>query len=279
MISTKPILVNDLFPKLNAELLKLLSETPDEKWYNATVCEGWDVKDIVQHLLKDYILLISRKRDNYRHPMITDKKFENNADLVKFIAELNQSWVDTMKTLSPRMLIELLDFSGTKLFDYFNTVDLMKVEAGVSWISADRLPNWTDVAREYTEHWLHQAQIRDALGAPLLVSKELFHPFISAYMLAIPKTYKEVSAQLGTKIQISVNGEAGGDWYLEKVENEWNLCDGVANDYESSISIDQDTLWRLFSKGMEKEDAKQKVKISGDIELGEVILNTLSLIA
>lgn len=279
MISINPINVNHLFPQLNKELITLLEQTEDNNWYNSTVCTGWNVKDIVQHLLKDYLGVISRKRDKYKNPNLPEQRFNTNDELVSYINKMNQEWVDATKTLSPRLLIELLDCTGDMLFKYFETVDLDDVASGVSWISSERLPNWMDVVREYTEHWLHQAHLREGLKAPLLTTTELFHPFIETYLLALPKTYQNITAPKNTHIQIEVIGNAGGQWYLERLDGEWNFCEGNASEPVSNIEIDQDTLWRLFSKGMEKDEAKQKVKINGDIELGEVILNTVSLIA
>lgn len=279
MISIQPIQVNSLFPKLNNELILLLKSLPEDQWYSRTACEGWDVKDIVQHLIKDYLGVLSKKRDKYKNPNIPSPKFETNQDLVTHINEMNQLWVNTTKTVSPQLLVELLEFIGNKLFTYFDTVDLLSVDSGVSWISDERLPNWMDIAREYTEHWLHQAHIRDALKAPLLNSSELFHPFICAYLLAIPKTYMNVNAPIGYKIQIHVQGDAGGTWYIERQETEWNLLKGIAIDPKTIITLDQDILWRLFSKGVGKETAQSKVKIEGDTELGEYIFNTVSLIA
>ncbi|HEX3202686.1 MAG TPA: hypothetical protein VHW42_12245 [Actinomycetes bacterium] len=36
----------------------------------------------------------------------------------------------------------------------------------VSWVGPDPAPNWLDVAREYSERWTHQQQIRDAAEIP-----------------------------------------------------------------------------------------------------------------
>lgn len=38
------------------------------------------------------------------------------------------------------------------------------------------MPAWMQIAREYSEQWLHRDQIRDAAGAAPLYARELFHP-------------------------------------------------------------------------------------------------------
>lgn len=158
----------------------------------------------------------------------------------------------------------------------------MKVDSGVAWISDKRLPNWMDIAREYTEYWLHQTHIREAVEEPLLTTKDYLYPFIQTYMLALPKTYKDIKSKTGTNISINVLGESGGYWYLEKIKDEWSLNEGTKSEFITEVNIDQDLLWRLFSKGIDKNKvivSKDKFKIVGDIELGKVLLNTVSLIA
>lgn len=278
MINIKPILINDLFPILNSKLISLLEGIHHNSWYKPTACKEWCVKDIVQHLVKDYIGVLSQKRDKYKNPKIKGKKFKLQGELVKYINEINQTWVDATKQVSPKVLIQFLKFLGDELFKYFYTVNLMKVESRVSWISDERLPNWMDVAREYTEYWLHQAHIRDAVDAHLLTEKKLFHPFIQAYMMTLPKTYRNVNSKVGTKIAIQVTGSAGGNWLLEKIKGDWQLSEERSYNNSSTVIIDQDTLWRLFSKGIDKKSAESKIVFKGNQKLGKNILNTISLI-
>jgi len=43
--------------------------------------------------------------------------------------------------------------------------------------------------------------------------------------------------------------------------------------------MDQETCWRLFPKGMNKDQARAKAAIEGDQTLGENLLETVSIIA
>ncbi len=45
------------------------------------------------------------------------------------------------------------------------------------------------------------------------------------------------------------------------------------------VTMDQETCWRLFTKGMSKDQAKANTTIEGDQKLGEKILDTVSIIA
>jgi len=65
MREAAPVIVVDLFPPERQELLLLLSELKDEEWHKPTICPGWNVKDIVLHLLGDDVGRLSRNRDAF----------------------------------------------------------------------------------------------------------------------------------------------------------------------------------------------------------------------
>lgn len=278
MIKVEIIKVSHLFPILNKRLLELMRGLSEERWYFKTACADWCVKDIFQHLLKDNLGVISRKRDEYKNPF-KKQPSPNDNDLLTYINNKNQEWVEMSRSFSPKLLIELFEFVGDLVQKYYETVDLEKIEAEVSWASDGKLPNWVDVAREYTEQWLHQAHIREAVGAPLLTDRKLFHPFLQAYMLALPKTYQNVDSEVGTIIGIKVTGEAGGNWTLTRDVSDWELTEKVTENCLVNIEADQDIVWRLFSKGLDRDVAGSKIMISGDTVLGKKFLDTVSLIA
>jgi hypothetical protein len=280
MLNVKPVIATDLFPVERKALLDLLGTFNNDQWFSNTTCAEWSVKDIVQHLLKDDVGILSRKRDKFRIPSSSTKEFRSNKEFVEYINTKNQEWVETSRSFSPQILIDLLELTGQLTYDYWKTVDQHKIEAFVSWVSSDeKLPNWVDIAREYTERWLHQSHIREAIKTPLLYETTLFNPFIRAYMLALPLSYKLVGTREGNVIKIIVEGNAGGVWSLKLGQNDWELYDTELENPVTEITINQDVVWRLFSKGLDKEKAKESVKIMGDQSLGTAFFNTVSLIA
>lgn len=87
-----PILVTDLFPKIDALLVDLLKSLSDEDWHKATVCRGWSVKDIAAHLLDTAIRRLSMQRDQYRSPE-SETSFKKLWQLVDYLNQLNADWV------------------------------------------------------------------------------------------------------------------------------------------------------------------------------------------
>jgi hypothetical protein len=45
------------------------------------------------------------------------------------------------------------------------------------------------------------------------------------------------------------------------------------------ITLDPDTAWKLFTKGISRDDASKKIQVSGNRGLGEPILSMLAVMA
>ena len=92
----------------------------------------------------------------------------------------------------------------------------------VSWAGEARSPVWFDVARELTERWHHQQQIRDAVGADPLTTREFLHPVLDTFMRALPFASRHVTADDGTLWKVEIGGPAGG--YLVPAPRGWSLA-------------------------------------------------------
>jgi len=75
-------------------------------------------------------------------------------------------------------------------------------------------------------------------------------------------------------------------FFQNKDLHEWkNLVKNINEAKEVSLQpratviMDQETCWRLFTKGMSVNEARQRTTIEGDQKLGEKLLNTVSIIA
>jgi hypothetical protein len=199
---------------------------------------------------------------------------------VDYIDRHNATWVNTARTISPNVLMDFLAVTDPQLYDYFKTLPpLASGGIAVSWAGDIESPNWFDIAREYTEKWLHQQHIRQAVGQPLLTARSWLFPVLDTFLRALPHTYRGVSAQDGTAIRVHIGGEAGGDWSLLREAGKWRLFDGVAPDVTASVQLDQDLAWRLFTKGISPAQAQAQMQIVGDPGLARPILQMVSIMA
>ena len=281
MRALEPVLVIDLFPLERQRLLQLLGQLREEEWHKPTICAGWTVKDIVLHLLGDDIGLLSRKRDAFDYSTLLPARpaLDSWDELVLYINEMNAKWVQATRRMSGRLACTFLALTGAETYQYLTSLDPFALGEAVSWAGSAPAPLWLDIAREYTERWVHQQHIRDAVGRPGLKDRYFFAPVLETFILALPHTFREVNAGEGTLIHLLISGEAGGEWYLRREQETWILGKNASSRADASVVLDQESAWRLFTKGISKDEALQQAILEGNELLALKVLDTVSIIA
>lgn len=266
-----------LFPVLDKMLIELLSSLSADEWQAQTVARLWKVKDVAAHLLDGNIRTISLGRDAYiGDPPDNIRSYE---DLLKYLNDLNADWVKAMKRTSPSVLTEFLQLTGKQYYEQLSSWNLFdKAMFPVSWAGEELSLNWFHIAREYTEKWLHQQQIRDAVNKPALLTKEFYHPFLETAMRALPYTYRDVPAPEGTIVQVTITGEGGGDWFII-MKDQWQLTARLSADAAGTAIIEGEVAWKLFSKSLRKKDLEKYIQLKGDRALAGPALEMISFMA
>jgi uncharacterized protein (TIGR03083 family) len=272
-----PVYLVELFPGLHTELMTLLKGLKPSDWERPTACALWSVKDVAAHLLDTALRRLSYARDGLNPAAASEIE---SSGLVAYLNRLNAEWVAAARRLSPRVLMDLLDLTAPQLHAYFRSLDPHAPAAfGVAWAGEDGSPNWFDIGREYTERWLHQQQIREAVNAQLLSGREWLHPTLDIFMRALPFTYRMVDAEVGRSLRIEVSGDAGGMWTLVKEADGWRLFAGSEEATTTRVIMDQEPAWTLFSKGLSSDQARRSIRVEGDLRLGQPALGALAIMA
>jgi uncharacterized protein (TIGR03083 family) len=281
MSELEPVLVVDLFHLERQSLLQLLAQLSEDDWQRPTVCAGWTVKDIVLHVLGDDFGLLSRKRDAFDQFTITRVRPQLTAwdELVTFINENNALWVQATRRISSQLACTFLALTGEELYQYLTTLDPFAYGDPVSWAGPDPAPTWLDIAREYTERWVHQQHIRDAVDRPGLKDRNAFAPVLETFVWALPHTFREFQEEEGTRIHLLISGDAGAQWSLRREQGTWILGKIGSELPDAQVVLDQETAWRLFTKGIGKAEALQHAILAGNERLAMKVLDTVSIIA
>lgn len=254
-----------LFPKVNSLLIEVLEGLSPAQWNNSTLCKNWTVKDITAHLLDTALRRVSVGRDGH---MEAPPEINSYADLVDFLNRLNADWVKACKRVSPQLLTQQMLAAQDQLYEHLLTLDMSAPALlPVSWAGEDHSLQWFDIAREYTERWHHQQQIRQATGAASILQRELYYPFLDISMQALPFHYQSKMAAGGTGVKVNIVGDAGGSWIIVKTNSGWEFTDITPGTF-TNVYIDQNIAWLLFSRGIGILEAEQYWQISGDYELG-----------
>jgi hypothetical protein len=266
-----------LLPELDDLLLECLSALTPEQWNLQTVAKKWKAKDAVAHLLDGNIRTLSMLRDNYYGESFSGSSYE---DLLQYLNQLNADWVTAMKRVSPAMLLLLHQCTGKPYCDYYASLDPFgKAGFAVNWAGENESKNWMHIAREYTEKWLHQQQIRFAIGDSTLLQYKYYHPFLQTIMLALPYTFRDTDAREDTIVSVHIAGEAGGYWSLEKQNDGWRLSETKKDGPHAEVIIPQEIAWPLFSKSWRPDDVMDRITIIGDQQLAHKVLSMISFMA
>jgi len=270
--------VLELLQGERAELLSLLGRLDSDAWSAATNCPGWSVKDIVAHVLGDDLGILARERDGFRGA--DSPRSSSWDDLVRFVNERNEAWVAAWRRASPRLLTDQLAISGPALLDYCRRLDPDELGGPVSWAGPQPAPNWLRVAREYTERWVHQQQIRDATDTPGLREARWMRPLLDTFAHSLPIALRSIDAPDGMAVALAATGEGGGRWITARRAGRWSLAaEATAERPTTVVTIDVETLWRLYTKAIDPDSARARARIEGDEALGERLLTARAIIA
>jgi uncharacterized protein (TIGR03083 family) len=274
-----PIQTIHLFPSLDKKLIELLTSLSESDWQKPTRAKAWTVKDIATHLLDGNFRTLSMSRDKYFGEI--PGELESYRDLVKYLNGLNADWVKATKRLSPKVLTALLESSGMEYYAHLKTLDPFAPSIfSVDWAGERTSANWFHIAREFTEKWHHQQQIREAVNQnqPGIMNRDLYFPVLETFMQALPYTFSTTPAPAGTRVKINIEGEAGGIWIIQMQDAKWQFTTG-GSDADTHITMHQNNAWKLLTKGLSKDEAKDLVQFSGQEIFAQPVFSMTTVMA
>ena len=271
MREPEPILTANLFAPLNERLIALLRGLREEEWSAPTTAGTWTVKDVAAHLLDTTLKRVSWWRDGY------SPRPPEGRTLGAWINEMNREWIAATRRLSGSMITDMLETWGAEMARLAEAQDPYRSSLGVSWAGQDTSPLWFDLARELTEKWHHQQQIRDAAGRPALYDKQFFAPVMATFVWGLPHAYRDVDAPVGSTVVFKVTNEGEGTWSILRERSRWMLYEGAPPRATTTITTRGDVAWRLFTKGLRRGSAQSAVE--GDSQLAEALFRMLCIVA
>lgn len=271
-----PILIIDRIPSLDNKLIELIESLSPEDWKKQTIAPQWKVEDVILHLLDGNIRILSIQRDGYFG--VPPQNISSYQDLLNYLNQLNADWITAAKRMSPKLILDLFKKTNDEVAQYLKTIDpYAPALFSVAWAGEETSANWFHWAREYTEKWHHQQQIRLAVGKEKeLYAREFYHPHLETSMRALPHHYKNFPGEKGEALSFEITGEAGGIWHLFHDGQRWLQVEDIPIQ-ENLITIDGEIAWRLFTKGITREETRMKVQ--GNNMAGEHLLSMLAVMA
>ena len=274
--ASDPILCAHLMRRVDEKLIDLLSSLTPAEWDLQTVAPLWKVRDVAAHLLDTALRKVSIVRDSW---YVEQVNIRSPQDLIAFINRLNREGVTVYRRLSPKVLIGMMKEACEQSARFHESLDPFAPAAfSVSWAGEEQSLNWFDTAREFTERWHHQQQIRLATNRPGIMTPELYHPVLDCFVRGLPYLYRDVDAHDGTLLVLEISGECGGRWFLRKELLGWRFVKPSVEKPASRVTIPQELAWRVFTKGIDRDSARALVAVEGNRDLGEKVLQLTAIV-
>ncbi|MBV9411277.1 MAG: maleylpyruvate isomerase family mycothiol-dependent enzyme [Acidimicrobiia bacterium] len=264
-----------LYPVERGELLSLLEGLKPDEWAAPTECPAWSVKGIALHVLGDDLSLLSRQRDE-EAPGVSIEPGGSFDKLFVLLDRFNERWVEAASFFSPAVLIELLRMSGQWTLEFYGSIDGERLGEPVHWAGPDPAPYWLLAAREYWERWIHQEQIRRAVGRPGLHDAGFVVPAVAVAVRGFPQGLAAFPASDGTTITLTITDADGAAWTVGCDGHTWTLYDGAADAPTVTLGIDLETAALLFSRALTNAELTDRVQPQGDPDLGAVMVAGLA---
>jgi uncharacterized protein (TIGR03083 family) len=271
-----PILCAHLLRKVDRKLIELMRSLAPEEWDLETIARSWKVRDVAAHLLDTALRKMSMVRDSC---FVEATAPRSPQDLIDMVNRLNREGVMVYRRLSPRVLIDCMALVCEQSAQFHESLDpFARAAFAVSWAGEDSSLNWFDTARELTERWHHQQQIRLATNRPGIMTPELYHPVLDCFLRGLPFLYRDVEAPAGTSVVVEISGECGGQWILVRETGGWVLVNRHSGKAAARVTIPQALAWRVFTKGIDPDAARPEIDIQGDQSLGEIVLRLTAIV-
>ena len=264
------------FRPLGSALVELLRSLPKESWDRPTVAGSWLVRDVVAHLSDTAMRRLSLHRDRSGPDPAAAPPTE--AEISTLVNELNASFVSVARRFSPRVLTDLYRTGSEALADFFEAIPFdAPALFAVSWAGESESAGWFDVAREFTEQWHHQAQIREAVAAPPPSDPAWLRAVLETAVRGLPHAYRDTAAPEGTEVRLDVAGVSGGTWTLRRDPDRWSIWEG-GDSAAATVSLSDQDAWRLLFNALSSQEASRAVRIRGESGLAAPLLRARSVI-
>ncbi len=271
-----PILCAHLLRRVDTQLIDLLCSLTPSEWDLQTIAPLWKVRDVAAHLLDTALRKLSMVRDSC---YVEAVDIRSPQDVITLVNRLNREGVTVYRRLSPPVLIDMMKAVCDQSARFHESLDPFGPAAfNVSWAGEETSLNWFDTARELTERWHHQQQIRVATNRSGIMSPELYHPVLDCFVRGLPHLYRHVDAPAGTVLLLEITGECGGQWFLSRGSTTWEFLRRSPGDVACRVVMPETLAWRVFTKGADRDAARAQIEIEGNRELGERVLHLTAVV-
>ena len=270
-----PYEISPLFLMERARLSALLGGLDPTDWQRPSPCPGWTVLGLCAHLAGDDFGFLARHRDGYHGTPGPEQAGEE--EFVAWLEGLQDEWVRAARRLSPRVVTDLLAWSGPQVAEVLRAEDPAARTANVSWAGTEPVPAWLDQVRELSEYWIHRQQLLQALDRPSDLRADLAGPVLDGLRWAYPFRLGQARGEPGDTVTIAVSGPVTRTWFLVASPAGWGFRDQPGSRGVAAMSMTTEQAWRLLTNNLAAAD-RPRITAAGDATVLGILDRTRAII-
>jgi uncharacterized protein (TIGR03083 family) len=247
----------------------LLAELDDAQWTAPTCLPGWDVRSVVAHVIGTESMLLGEPTPSDEIDPAEYEHVRND------MGRINEAWVVSMRDTAPVELQQrFADHAGRRL-------DVLRAMEPDEWDEEGFTPAGRDTYGRFMrirvfDCWLHEQDVRDAVGRPGHDSGPAVETVLDEMSSAIGYVVgKKAGAPAGSRVTFVLTGDSGRELHVDVGERA-ALVDRLDGEPTVTLTMPAGVFTRLAAGRVGVESVRERIDVDGDLEVGERILANLA---
>jgi uncharacterized protein (TIGR03083 family) len=257
--------LHDVWDRLDG----LLSGLDEADWQRPTCLPGWNVQAIVAHVIGTENMLLGVTLPPLPISEGTHPHVRND------IGGFNEAWVDALSAEAPaRLLARFRDDVAQRKAALAEISDEAWNEVGFTPAGTDTYGRFMRI--RVFDQWLHELDIRDAIGAP--GGEEGPAAELALDEMAVAMGFvvgKQAGAPQGSRVRLRLTGPAGRDIHVQ-VDGRAAVVDELSGPPTLTATMPAGVFVRLGGGRADPATLRPQVVLEGDEALGERLVANLA---
>jgi uncharacterized protein (TIGR03083 family) len=247
----------------------LLAGLDEAEWAAPTPCPGWSVHDVTSHIMGTELALCGEQPA----PCLADLR--GRPHVHNDIGELNEVWVESLRTEPPARMLEQLRAVTARRLDALTGMSDEDFHAP-SWTPAGQATYARFMQIRAFDTWMHEQDIRDAAAQP--GNEDGPGAALSVDEITLALGYlvgKRAGAPDGSSVSFELTGPLARRMHVV-VDGRARLAGQLPGPATATIRLPLGTFTRLCGGRVSPDQVSDLITIEGDQGLGGQIVGALA---
>lgn len=249
------------------ELGGQLTETD---WKTPSECPGWTVQDLLAHIVGTECSLAGIAVPEASEAVTAAPHVRNE------IGARNEAWIDSMRPLSGAQVLERFRAITAERSAALRAMTEAELDV-VGWSPIGQVPYRVYMEIRLLDNWVHEQDIRWALGRPGHQSGPIVERALARFVMAMPMIVgKKAGAPDGSSVVFDLTGASARTIAIGVTAGRAAVVDAAPSDPTARITMPMETWQRLALGRCEPASIPAAtIAYTGDRSLGERVVASL----